>query len=129
VGRWYKRSDLHDQYGGNRQGGISPSRSRRIIFLFTGKRGHEYGYDDSSDPDGTFRYFGAGQLGDMKMVGGNLAIRNHSADGKELHLFESVGKGFVRYVAPMIYAGYEIKSNVVDSKGNLSCRVAAIMAA
>ena len=119
VGRWYKRGDLHDKYGGNRQGGISPSRSYPIIFLFTGKRGHEFGYDDFSDPDGTFRYFGAGQLGDMKMTGGNLAVQNHSLTGKELHLFENVGKGFVRYVGQMVCAGSETKAGVRDSGGNL----------
>ena len=118
MGRWYKRSDLHDKFGGNRQGGISPSRSFPIIFMFTGKRGHEYGYDDSSDPDGTFRYFGAGQRGDMRMIGGNLAVQNHSIDGKELHLFEDVGKGFVRYVGPMVCAGSETQAGVADIEGN-----------
>jgi hypothetical protein len=31
-GQLYKKSDLHDEYGGNRQGGIAPSRKKHFSF-------------------------------------------------------------------------------------------------
>jgi 5-methylcytosine-specific restriction protein A len=114
VGRQYKRGDLHDKYGGNRRGGIAPSTRYPVIFLFSGKRGAEHGYDDKWEPNGTFSYFGEGQLGDMKLTRGNLAILNHSVNGKELHLFESISKGFVRYAGLMVCAGYETREGVRD---------------
>ena len=33
----------------------------------------------------------------MQFTGGNMAIRDHSKNGKDLHLFEQLGKGMVRY--------------------------------
>ena len=42
-------------------------------------------------------YTGEGQRGDMDFVRGNLAIRDHVANGKDLHLFEYVQTGYVRY--------------------------------
>lgn len=42
----YKRSLIHDEYGGNRQGGISPSAKFPYIFVFSGKTGTQYGYKD-----------------------------------------------------------------------------------
>ncbi len=57
--------------------------------------------------DGTFRYFGEGQLGPMTFKGGNLAIREHLKNGKDLLLFENVGKGKgVRFIGQFNCAGY-----------------------
>jgi 5-methylcytosine-specific restriction protein A len=77
VGQTYRRKDLHDQYGGQRQGGISTPADQPLIFLFTGGRGSLWGYEDSWEPDGTFRYSGEGQTGDMEFRAGNLAVRDH----------------------------------------------------
>ena len=35
----YKRKELHDEYGGNRQSGICPSSVQPIIFIFSGLAG------------------------------------------------------------------------------------------
>ncbi len=48
-GQTYIRRELHHQYGGSYQNGISPSSKNNLIFLFTGKSGEEYGYDDYWD--------------------------------------------------------------------------------
>lgn len=64
--------------------------------LFTGETGNQYGYIDGWSEEGVFFYMGEGQRGDMTFVRGNLAIRDHIANGKDIHLFESVRKGFVR---------------------------------
>jgi 5-methylcytosine-specific restriction protein A len=98
-GRVYnRREDLHGEYGGQRQGGISTPADHDLIFLFTSEAGSEFGYKDEFRPDGTFWYTGEGQEGDMEMIRGNRAIRDHREDGKDLHLFEALGGGEVRYI-------------------------------
>ncbi len=119
MGRLYRRRDLHHQYGGQRQGGISTPSAYPLVFLFTGETGEQYGYRDGWESDGTFRYTGEGQIGDMAFVRGNAAIRDHAAEGKDLHLFTVTSKGFVRYQAQMICAGYELVPGIPDRSGNL----------
>lgn len=98
VGETYRRASLHQAYGGQRQGGISTPQAHPIILLFTGESGKQYGYEDGPRPDGTFWYTGEGQRGDMQMVRGNRAILQHEKERKELHLFESADRGWVRYL-------------------------------
>lgn len=97
----YKRSSLHDQFGGNRQGGISPSAKSPYIFIFSGKSGAQYGYQDGWDNENVFSYTGEGQLGDMQFIRGNLALRDHLNNGKRVFLFENEGKGFVKFISEM----------------------------
>lgn len=104
VGQVYnRRNDLHGRYDGQQQGGISTPAKYPFIFLFTGASGSEYGYRDEFQTDGTFWYTGEGQRGDMSMVRGNRAIRDHATDGNELHLFEAIGEGEVRYLGRSYY--------------------------
>lgn len=98
-----RRQDLHDELGGQRQGGISTPADHDLIFLFTSESGSDYGYKDEFRPDGMFWYTGEGQEGDMKMTRGNRAIRDHQEDGKDLHLFEALGEGRVRYIGEAMY--------------------------
>lgn len=94
IGKVYQRKqDLHIPFGGSRQSGISSSAQAPVVFLFTGNSGEQYGYQDKQDEYGVFTYTGEGQIGDMTLSGGNLAIANHAANGKALHLFKSLGKG------------------------------------
>jgi 5-methylcytosine-specific restriction protein A len=97
----YKRSSLHDQFGGNRQGGISPSAKSPYIFIFSGKSGAQYGYKDGWDNKNVFSYTGEGQVGDMQFIRGNLALRDHIDNGKRIFLFENEGKGFVKFISEM----------------------------
>jgi len=106
-GSVYKRSDLHKSYGGQRQGGISTLSGRNFILLFTGEQGEQSGYRDGWSEEGMFLYTGEGQTGDMLFVRGNLAIRDHVTDGKDLYLFEYVDKGKVRYVGQMACTGFQ----------------------
>jgi 5-methylcytosine-specific restriction protein A len=87
VGRTYRRRDIHAQYGGQRQGGISTPVRQPFILLFTGT-GEHYGHHDGWEANGVYRYSGEGQAGDMVFTGGNKAIRDHAKNGKDLHLFE-----------------------------------------
>ena len=97
----YKRTLIHDEYGGNRQSGISPSATKPYIFIFSGKSGAQYGYRDGWDNKNIFSYTGEGQEGDMQFVKGNLALREHKERGKRIFLFESEGNSFVKFVSEM----------------------------
>lgn len=108
IGQVYQRKqDLHIPFGGGRQSGISSSAQAPVVFIFTGDSGEQYGYRDAIDEHGVFSYTGEGQVGDMTLTGGNLAIANHAAKGKALHLFKSLGKGKgQRYLGEFVCAGY-----------------------
>jgi hypothetical protein len=93
-----RRADIHTRYGGNWQSGISASAEFPFIFIFSGKRGQQHGYLDGWDNPDVFSYTGEGQAGDMQFTKGNLALRDHVKTGKRVFLFESVTKGFVRFV-------------------------------
>lgn len=113
----YKRSLIHDEYGGNRQGGISPSAKLPYIFIFSGKSGAQYGYKDRWDNDDIFTYTGEGQEGNMQFTKGNLAIREHLNRGKRLFLFEIEGGGLVKFISEMEFydADYSLTP---DKNGN-----------
>ncbi|MDZ4745640.1 MAG: HNH endonuclease [bacterium] len=93
-----RRRDIHAVYGGNWQSGIAPSKDQPYIFIFTGKSGHQHGYEDGWDNPSVFSYTGEGQAGDMEFVRGNLALRNHVLNGKRVLLFEFEITGYVRFV-------------------------------
>jgi 5-methylcytosine-specific restriction protein A len=109
VGQKYGRAaDIHDQFGGSRQSGISSSAVTNAIFIFTGDSGEQHGYKDFEEVDENgcrvFYYCGEGQVGDMTLTRGNLAISRHSIDGKAIHLFRSLGKSKpVQYLGEYIY--------------------------
>jgi len=98
VGTTYMRKDLVERYGGQLQAGIWTPKEFPAVFIFSGDSGSAYGYSDGWSPEGVFKYSGEGQEGDMTFSGGNRAIRDHQANGKELLLFSDLGKGKgVRY--------------------------------
>jgi hypothetical protein len=95
------RRDLHAELGGQTQSGISPSAKEPVILLFSDPvSGPEHGYVDDWQADGFYHYTGEGQRGDQVMMRGNKAIRDHTLTDRELHLFQSTGKG-----KPITYIG------------------------
>ncbi|WP_200842219.1 restriction endonuclease [Actinomadura sp. K4S16] len=93
------RRELHEQYGGRKYGGIGSSRVTPNVLLFTNpEKGHRHGYYDGWGDDGCFHYCGEGQVGDQRMVQGNLAILNHRADGRALRLFRAVPGQRMQYM-------------------------------
>ncbi len=100
---YHRRADIHAVYGGNWQGGICPSASHPYIFIFTGKTGHQHGYQDGWDNDYVFTYTGEGQTGDMTFTRGNLALRDHLLHGKRVFLFQQENRGFVRFIGEVEY--------------------------
>lgn len=125
VGALYNRQvQLHDVYGGQRQGGISTPVGAPFIFLFTGTSGTNHGYADHWEDGGKdgliFYYYGEGQLGDMRFKGGNAAIRDHIKNGKRVLLFKSLGKSLpYRYEGELFLLGYDDNQICEDSQGNL----------
>ena len=114
VGRIYnRRQEIHEPYGGQWQGGISTPADQPFIFLFTGESGEQYGYRDGWDQNGVFLYTGEGPVGPMEFKRGNRAIRDQAKDGKELHLFESLGKGRgYRYRGMFAYSTWEYRPGI-----------------
>lgn len=102
----YRRKTIHDEFGGQRFGGISTPANADFAFLFTGKPGAAFGYQDEWITPDTFAYTGEGQDGDMEWVRGNLAIVARSPD---IHLFTILGDGFVKYGHQMFYASHEYR--------------------
>ncbi|MDH6121253.1 hypothetical protein ABH930_000033 [Kitasatospora sp. GAS204A] len=101
-GEEIRRVELHDRYGGSRQGGISPSvRSKNVLFFTDASTGEQHGYDDLWESDDHFRYTGEGQNGDQVFTKGNKAIRDHLEDGRHLRLFIG-SRGTVRYAGEWI---------------------------
>lgn len=92
-----RRKQLHERFGGARQGGISPSRTSPNVFLFTDPAvGALHGYYDRWDGP-MLHYTGEGQRGDQQKVRGNKAILHHVDDGRALRLFEG-SAGEVEYL-------------------------------
>lgn len=92
IGARYLRKELHNQFKGQRQHGISTPASESFIFIFTDPDSEEYGYSDRFLDNGLFVYSGEGQVGDMTMDGGNERILNHRENGDSLYIFEKVGE-------------------------------------
>jgi 5-methylcytosine-specific restriction protein A len=118
-GKIYNRvKEIQEPFGGQRQGGISTPKDQPYVFIFTGDTGVRYGYKDDFMPDGTFWYTGEGQIGNMKMDRGNLAIQNHRKNKKNLILFEYISRGKVRCIGEAAYLGHHIERRP-DENANL----------
>ena len=92
-----------------------------LIFLVTGDSGRQHGYEDHWSDDGTmFFYYGEGQAGDMRFTRANVALRDHSTNGEDVHLFEEVPSksGYLRYKGQMICTGSEWV-DAPDTKRNM----------
>jgi hypothetical protein len=110
-GQSYRRRDLHERLGGQRQGGISTPAKEPIVMLISGASGSRYGYVDEWSKDGYFLYTGEGQQGPMRFVAGNKAVRDHQQEGKSLHLFEQnqKDKRVLTYIGELAYVSHEIR--------------------
>lgn len=109
-GARYVRKELHDEFKGNRQKGISAPAAEDFIFIFTGPSGEKHGYEDEFKNDGRLIYFGEGRFGDMEFTdnNGNSKVRDHAQRGLDLHVFEETNNdGVVSYVGEYECERYE----------------------
>jgi hypothetical protein len=121
VGALYGRRDqIHGLLGGQRQGGISTPTASAFVILFTGEAGKQHGYHDFWDDNGVLHYYGEGQRGDMKLSGGNLAIREHLNNGKRLLLFQMMGHGRpCRFLGEFQFLHAYEQTGIPDTSGDL----------
>jgi 5-methylcytosine-specific restriction enzyme A len=103
-----RRADIHARFGGQQQGGIITPSQHPLVIIITGEEGLAHGYDDRTREDGVFEYFGEGQIGNMVLQRGNLAIASHAADGKSLLLFRKTKEGR-RFLGEMVYEKHHIE--------------------
>lgn len=118
-GRTYnRRTDIHARYGGNQQAGIVVATAHNLIFIVSGSRGAEFGYDDEVRSDGTILYFGEGQRGDMTMTRGNRAIAQHAADSRSILLFQKHARDRdLTFVGEVVCEGWDFQ-RARDVDGN-----------
>ena len=118
IGQIYKRKELHKQFGGQPQSGISTPRQFPVIFIFTGESGQTYGYSDVWGDDGLYRYSGEGQDGGMVFKRGNKALRDHRKNEKKILLLKKRYEvGFVKLIAELHLRSYEF-IQAPDMNGN-----------
>jgi 5-methylcytosine-specific restriction enzyme A len=113
-----RRQDIHGPYGGQQQGGICTPSQHPLIIIFTGESGEQHGYNDGWTDAGTYRYFGEGQIGDMAFERGNRALRDHIKEGKDLLMFQTLGRRGVRFMGQFSCCGYEYEE-APDREGDM----------
>ena len=86
-GKSYRRLDIHKQFGGRQQSGISNCPKHPYIFIWTKRKEEQDVYEDKWE-DNYYLYSGEGRIGDQKFTGGNKSIRDHKINGKTIFLFE-----------------------------------------
>ena len=117
---YHRKTEIHQPYGGQQQGGIATPANQPMLFLFTGETGKSYGYDKNDRWHGEqFFITGEGQKGEQQFIKGNKAIRDHIALEKDLHLFtyDDMRSGYVRYIGQMICTGHHT-GQAPDFEGN-----------
>ncbi|WP_447783962.1 HNH endonuclease [Stenotrophomonas bentonitica] len=120
VGALYnRRTDIHQNFGGQERQGICTPKDQPFIIAFTGEAGTAHGYADFWDDDEVFHYFGEGQSGDMRDVRGNRAIKNHVMDGKRILIFQMMGKSRpYRFLGEFILLSTYTRPETPDTRGN-----------
>ena len=114
-----RRADIHAKFGGQQQGGIITPSKHSLLIIITGEEGLAHGYNDRPRDDGVFEYFGEGQVGDMVLQRGNLAIASHAAEGKSLLLFRKATEG-LRFLGEMVYEKHHLEK-APDRRSTTPC--------
>jgi hypothetical protein len=99
VGAKIARKEIHDRFGGVREGGISPvfEKSKNIMIFSNARVNAEHGYEpDVWLDDDTFLYCGEGPSGDQQMVRYNRSVLQHAEKDKVLRVFDGT-RGEVFY--------------------------------
>lgn len=112
VGEGYRRKELHREFGGQQVGRISTPANDNLIFLFAGDPVGKPDYLSGWTSYGVFRFVGEGRYGHMTFTRGNRALRQHTAEGKHVHLFtrpDAATADHVRYEGEMIYRAHFYK--------------------
>ena len=90
AGNIYVRKEIHAAFGGSQQGGITPTKDSKKVFIWSNESGPHHGYQDGWSDDGKIYYYtGAGQDGDQDIEAPrhNGRLLRHSENGDEVLLF------------------------------------------
>ena len=95
IGKTYKRTDIHEAFGGSRYSGISPLKDGTKVLIFSNHVGESHGYQDGWE--GQYYYYtGAGQVGDQDIESKkhNGHLLHHQENGAKVLLFEGTTSGY-----------------------------------
>ncbi len=108
IGKTYKRTDIHQSFGGSRYSGISPLKDGTKIFIFSNHVGESHGYQDGWEGQ-YYSYTGAGQIGDQDIESRkhNGHLLHHQESGTKVLLFEGTTSGYYTYAAELLLVDYE----------------------
>ncbi|MFB8328059.1 P-loop NTPase fold protein [Bacillus wiedmannii] len=102
-GKEYVRKEIHQNWGGRNDTGISVSKKYNYIFLFTPDNKKHWRYENDEE---VFYYSSHEDHSvEKRFTGGNKAVFNHEYTGKRIFLFESVKRGIVKFIDEMVYIG------------------------
>ncbi|KAL6055197.1 5-methylcytosine-specific restriction protein A [Balamuthia mandrillaris] len=111
-GMVYLRKSLHDDYGGQRQGGISTPALHDFILLFTKdaasrKKASSSGFRDQW-ANGLFYYRGEKmRTNEPGLKAGNRSLLCHKQERKKVHLFSTLAQpGQVKYMGEVEYLSH-----------------------
>jgi 5-methylcytosine-specific restriction protein A len=115
----YRRSELHQRFGGSRFSGIVPSKREAAVLLFHTEEPAQQFYSDGFDDDGVYWYSAEGSSGDMAWTPSNRAVRDHAELGLDLLFFERVQRkdGLWRFAHIFQYFSHKLEQRV-DKTGN-----------
>ena len=123
AGNIYVRKKVHAAFGGSPQGGISPTKNSKKIFIWSNESGPHHGYQDGWSDDGsTYYYTGAGQHGDQDIDAArhNGRLLRHRENGDEILLF--IGQkgpgGLWKYECKLSLIDYEFFQTKDANKKN-----------
>ena len=102
----YRRKDIHAPFRGQRQSGIVTPSKYPFVFILLGAA-NVTAITMKFRPTVQFVILVRARKGTSLLTKGNKAIANHAADGKDLLLFEMLGKGQVQFCGTFNCAGYE----------------------
>lgn len=110
----YRRSELHERFGGSRFSGIVPSKREPAVLLFHTQEPAQQFYSDGFDDDGVYWYSGEGSSGDMTWIASNRAVRDHFDLGLDLLFFERVQRkdGLWRFAHIFQYFSHKLEQRV-----------------
>ena len=64
----FMRKEVHDEYGGSRYSGITPTKEAKKVFIWSNESGPHHGYQDGwSEDKNIYYYTGAGLRGDQEL--------------------------------------------------------------
>lgn len=116
IGQIIKRSEIHDQYGGNRRAGISPCSNYPYLFIVSVPSGQNHGYEDRWENEEIYSYTGQGKYGDMKLESNNLQLLEHKKNGKRVFLFVGTERSYVQFQGELEFFDADIFPSL-DSDG------------